>query len=146
MRFPPEKTCHPTLTAGRSSPKSKLVSRFRCFAQEHVGKTGFPCVSCRVTVSVFLHPSTRGSPPETPAERLSRTGMTEHTVKSLRFGAAGVVPAWSSGQPDLPTLKTLLITGSCCQVSLFGLFTFWFNSQVVASSRSAVLWVSRFRL
>ena len=123
-----------------------LSPRFRCFALEHVGKTG---VSMRflsrhgfsVLAPINERLAAQRRPPRGSGR--PRTGMTEHTVKSLRVGAR---QGLSSGQPDLPTLKTLLITGSCSQVSLFGLFTFCFNSQVTAPSHSIVQWVSRFRL
>ena len=119
LRFPPEKTCRPTLIAyppalAAHPPNSKLVSQISVFCSRTRGQDwvsmrflsrhGF-CVPAPINERLAAQrrpPRGSGRP---------RTGMTEHTVKSLRFGARqeGLFPAWSSGQPDLPTLKTLLI-------------------------------------
>ena len=115
VAFPARKTCHPTLIAyppalAAHPPNSKLVSQISVFCS---GTRGQDWVSMRflsrhgfcVPAPINERLAAQRRPPRGSGR--PRTGMTEHTVKSLRFGARQ--EGLSSGQPDLPTLKTLLI-------------------------------------
>ena len=95
LRFPPEKTCHPTLIAGRSSPKSKLVSQISLFCSrtrwQDWGFHVFPVASRFLCSCTHQREARR---PETPAERLGEApnGHNRTHCKIVAFWrAAGVV-------------------------------------------------------
>ena len=95
LRFPPEKTCHPTLIAGRSSPKSKLVSQISLFCSRTRGQDwgfhAFPVASRFLCSCTHQREARR---PKTPAERLreAANGHDRTHCKIVAFWrAAGVV-------------------------------------------------------